>query len=623
MLKNSLLWNKSETPAELHSILETLAVEYPISLINGEYQLKFSQSEIKGKSAVKFNEKIIEITYNTPSNATRAVANAMAGLDSDENIEFSTFGIMLDCSRNAVMTVKHFKSWLRQLALMGYNMAMLYTEDTYQLPDEPYFGYKRGPYTMQEMKEVDAYAKTLGIEMIACIQTLGHMEHVLQWSAYSEIKDSAKVLLVDEEKTYVLIDKMLAFWSEAFSSRRIHIGLDEAHDLGRGSFMDKFGYERGFDIFNRHFAKVEKMCEHYKLRPMIWSDMYFRMGNKTQNYYDLESEIPQEVIDKIPKSSDLVYWDYYHYDKQFYLDFIERHRQLGYEPLMASGLWTWWRIWNDHDQDLKTVKPCLQACQEAKLNEVFFTIWGNSGAGCEINSVLTDLCWAADIAHGGSEDTSRLEAQFKAISGGSYKNHIIAARLSKHIINGKKGSESVAPLLLLWDDPMLGISWDSKKNLDSDFDDKAIKLFDSICRDLADHREENAAADINHAWLFADFLRQKIAFRRNLLEAYTNRNKASLSMLADETLPKMITAFEAVNASIRKMWHKYFKPFGLEVLQIRYGGQFFRLKEAQERIREFVDGTIDSLPELEEDTGQWSNDEFYYDVASASCARND
>jgi hexosaminidase len=619
MSQNSLLWSKANTPAELHSILETLAIEYPISSTNGEFELKFTQTEDTGKSAVHFAGKTVEITYNRPADATRAVGNALAGLESDENTEFKTYGIMLDCSRNAVMTVKHFKSWLRQLALMGYNMAMLYTEDTYQLPDEPFFGYKRGPYTMEEMKEIDAYAKSLGIEMIACLQTLGHMEQILQWhNAYGEVKDTDRVLLVDKEETYTLIDKMLAFWSESLSSDRIHIGMDETHDLGRGKFMDLYGYERGFDIFNRHFAKVEKMCEKYSLRAMIWSDMYFRMSNPTQDYYDLDHEVPQDVIDIIPKNSDLVYWDYYHNDKDFYVNFIEKHRKLGYEPLMGSGLWTWGRIWNDHDQDVKTVKPCLQACRETKLNEVFFTLWGDSGAFCEINSVLAGLCWAADLAYGGNEDAARLESQFKAITGGSYKNHLTAARLSEHILETEEGTQTVGSPFLMWDDPMLGIGWESKQNVDADFVSKAVKLYESICEDLADQRDDNAAADINHAWLLADFLRLKVAFRNDLLNAYESGDKTAMTALANETLPKMITACEAISASIRKMWHKYFKPFGLEVLQIRQGGQTLRLKEAQCRINEYVAGTVDSLPELEEKTTQPTNDNVYKCVATGS-----
>jgi hypothetical protein len=618
MTQRSLFWSKEKTPAELHSILETLAVEYPISATNGELELSFTQADSKGKSSVKFTGNKAEITYNRPVDAARALGNALAGLESDEHTEFKTYGIMLDCSRNAVMTVAHFKKWLRRLALMGYNMAMLYTEDTYQLPDEPFFGYKRGPYTMAEMKEIDAYAKSLGIEMIACLQTLGHMEQILQWHKYGKVMDTGRVLLVDEDATYTLIDKMLAFWSEALSSRRIHIGMDETHDLGRGRFMDLYGYERGFDIFNRHFGRVEKMCEKYDLRPMIWSDMYFRMCNPEQSYYDLEHDIPQDVVDMIPKHSDLVYWDYYNKDKQFYIDFINKHRKIGYEPLMGSGLWTWGRLWNDHDQDVKSVKPCLQACRETKLAEVFFTLWGDSGAFCEINSVLAGLCWAAELAYSGDENAERLEAQFKAICGGSYKNHLTASKIGAHVLEKDGETHTVGAPFLLWDDPLLGICWDSKLNIDPTFVNKALELYDSICAELADQRDDNAAGDINHAWLYADFLRMKVAFRRDLLKAYESGDKAAMRALADDTIPAMLKACGAVTASIRKMWHKYFKPFGLEVLQIRQGGQLLRLEEAQCRINEYLDGVIDSIPELEAKSTEATNDNIYRCIATGS-----
>lgn len=40
---------------------------------------------------------------------------------------------MVDCSRNAVLLVKSAKNLLRKMALMGYNMLQLYTEDTYEV----------------------------------------------------------------------------------------------------------------------------------------------------------------------------------------------------------------------------------------------------------------------------------------------------------------------------------------------------------------------------------------------------------------------------------------------------------------------------------------------------------
>ena len=77
----------------------------------------------------------------------------------DINCAFGEFGVMLDCSRNAVRTVDTLKAFIDNLALMGYNQLQLYTEDTYEIDGEPYFGYQRGRYTREEIKEIDAYAR--------------------------------------------------------------------------------------------------------------------------------------------------------------------------------------------------------------------------------------------------------------------------------------------------------------------------------------------------------------------------------------------------------------------------------------------------------------------------------
>ena len=62
---------------------------------------------------------------------------------------------------------------LRRMALMGLDMLMLYAEDSYVVPERPYFGYMRGRYSADETREIDRYAQMLGIELIPCMQTLG------------------------------------------------------------------------------------------------------------------------------------------------------------------------------------------------------------------------------------------------------------------------------------------------------------------------------------------------------------------------------------------------------------------------------------------------------------------
>ena len=92
---------------------------------------------------------------------------------------FDSLGVMIDMSRNAVMSVDGLKRFLPLLKKMGYNCVMLYTEDTYEVDGEPYFGYMRGRYSKAEMKELDAFAASIGITMIPCIQTLAHLEEKL------------------------------------------------------------------------------------------------------------------------------------------------------------------------------------------------------------------------------------------------------------------------------------------------------------------------------------------------------------------------------------------------------------------------------------------------------------
>ena len=163
---------------------------------------------------------------------------------------FDNFGVMIDMSRNAVMSMDGLKRFLPLLKKMGYNCVMLYTEDTYEVDGEPYFGYMRGRYSKAEMKEIDAFAASLGMTVIPCIQTLAHLNAIFRWGKFP--RDCDDIMLTDDERTYELIDRMFATLSECFVSRKIHIGMDEAHMLGRGKHLDKHGYETTISILKRH-----------------------------------------------------------------------------------------------------------------------------------------------------------------------------------------------------------------------------------------------------------------------------------------------------------------------------------------------------------------------------------
>ena len=245
-------------------------------------------------------------------------------------------GVMIDCSRGAVYTVETLKKYFSMLAEMGYNSVQLYTEDTYEISGEPYFGYLRGRYSKEELKELDAYAASLGIELIPCIQTLAHLGGVTRWKKYENCTDTGDILLAEEEETYCLIEGMLQTCAECFTSRRINIGMDEAHAIGLGKYLDRHGYQNRFEILLRHLCRVNEIAVRLGFRVMMWSDMFFRLANNGE-YYNGVSQIPRDILSRVPQNIDFIYWDYYSLEKTHYDKMIETHKQFSNSVVFAGG----------------------------------------------------------------------------------------------------------------------------------------------------------------------------------------------------------------------------------------------------------------------------------------------
>ena len=272
-------------------------------------------------------------------------------------------GMLFDVSRNAVLLPDALRGFLRRMALMGLDVGMMYTEDTYEVPGEPYFGYMRGRYSIEELRALDDYAAILGIELVPCIQTLGHLNRVLHWPSMARYADNGEVLLADSEGTYELLRRMLEAASAPYRTRRIHIGMDEAHGIGLGAHLRAHGYEDPHTIIRRHLLRVKEITDELGLQPMMWSDMYFRPDSPTNGYYDGDPS-PAAVASVVP-GVQLVYWDYYHNTEDEYATMLEKHKRLTDTPLFAGGIWTWTGPAPDYEKTLGTAVPALTACKKA------------------------------------------------------------------------------------------------------------------------------------------------------------------------------------------------------------------------------------------------------------------
>ena len=289
------------------------------------------------------------------------------------------FGIMLDCSRNGVMNMQGLKKFIDTIHSFGYNMLQLYTEDTFEVDNEPYFGYLRGGYTKAELKEIDAYCKEKGVDLIPCIQTLAHLNQMFRWgNEYGCINDVNDILLVDDERTYTLIENIIKTVRECFSSDVLHIGMDEAHMLGLGKYLDLHGYKNRYEILNGHLEKVLNIAKKYGFKPIMWSDMYFRLINHGDYYFEqpYNKKELEEVAKKIPQGVGQVYWDYYNTDRKIYDRMFKAHKILSPDVWFAGGAWTWSGFASANKHTIKTMLPAMKECKKHGINKIMFTMWG-------------------------------------------------------------------------------------------------------------------------------------------------------------------------------------------------------------------------------------------------------
>ena len=504
---------------------------------------------------------------------------------------YDMFTLMLDCSRNGVMNIPSLHKMILLLEKMGYDSLMLYTEDTYEVQNEPYFGYLRGRYTEAELKELCAFGQEHHVEIIPCIQTLAHLNCIFKHEPYSKAWDVDDILLVDEPRTYELIENMFASLERSFITRKVHIGMDEAHMLGLGKFKDLHGFENRVDIFIRHLKKVYEIAKKHGFEPMMWSDMFFRLASGGE-YYDLNAKLDLEKLKGLPPVKQ-VYWDYYHQEEPFYERMIDLHRELSDDVIFAGGVWTWTGFAPLLTYGEQVSAPALEACRKKGVKKVILTAWGDDGADCSSFSTLTTLFFIREKALG-IDDMSQIKKDFEEMFGCAYDDFKLL-EIPNFLTHKRKDGWLCLNTCryFLYNDPLLGI-FDTRVELKDEalYADHAKKLKD------AGKRAGEWGYLFDYLSSLCEAIGSKLTLGVKMREAYQKGDKDALKSLlpALETAAKKIEEFAK---EYRTRWLKDNKPQGLEIGQIKHAGVKARLEEAKLRIEEYLkDGT--PIPELDE-----------------------
>ncbi len=519
----------------------------------------------------------------------------------EQRTPFTTRGVMVDCSRNSVPTVATIKRMLRQAALQGHSAMMLYTEDTYEVPGYPCFGQYRGRYSHEELRAMDDYAHLLGIELIPCLQTVSHLERALRWPGMIAVQDDPTTLLVGGEETERFVRALLTTVSGVFRSRRVHLGLDEAHGLGLGRRLSTHPYQTKRELMAQHLKMVRGICDELGLRPMMWGDMLFRSYTEGNGYYQEDIELPPQAKEDVPEGFDMIYWDYYHVGEDFYRYYFEQHRRLGIRPLFATGVTAWLGMTPNLVKSKAAIRSGLSVCREFGVDTAFVCVWRDDGGEGMPGAVLpgiqmfSEALWEADARR-----AERLwEMTCPAVSGAPGALMMEAGSLDE--VRPGLSCEGLDPAnpqkYLLWQDPLLG-------QYDADTEGVGCRAFYGrkarLFADMPQGLSDEALDAVKLAAALCAFLEVKAEMGIDAKALYDRRDLAGLNALADEMEAEALPRLTALCELHSGLWAKYYKPFGWEVQDIRYGGLEKRLRTAITKIRAYTGGKTPDIPELAE-----------------------
>ena len=526
----------------------------------------------------------LALTYVTLNDCYLLLGKAL--VQKTKNFSFSLSkrikdtGVMLDCARNAVIKPSQAKKMIAICALLGFNFFELYVEDCLEVDGEPYFGYMRGRFTQAEIKDLDEYAKIFGVELTLAIQTLAHLERLFfHWREYYSILDKRDVLLVDDPRTYELLENVIKTCRKCLSTNRINIGMDEAFDLGLGKYLTQHGYEEKSSIIRRHLKKVLEICKKYDFKPAMWADMF---------YEDME----KGEYEGIPKDVELIYWNYGVKQPGTIDARFAQMKPSGAGYSFAGCALKFVGFAPHNRRSALSVDSEMEELIKNDVQTYRLTAWADDGAEAAQFSILPSFCYFASQNIGAA--TEYTQEICKAISGYTYDEFCMLDNVN-YIQAEKKYEEFFNPCkYLFYADPFIGVEEVAAlPSYPAEYEKISAQL-KPLCK-----RKSEYSYLFKTMYSLSRFLEYKSYLVEELYFAYGKKDKDSLAA----TLGKIKTSISSLNTFMQAyetQWRTECKELGFEVQQIRMHGLKGRLQYIAKRVEAYINGEADCIEELEE-----------------------
>ncbi|WP_225046887.1 beta-N-acetylhexosaminidase [Lacticaseibacillus kribbianus] len=536
------------------------------------------------------------IAYDSPSDLMRAVtlwlghARTQTAFTLTERAHYDTVGVMIDVARNAVPKVQTLKDAFVRLASLGYTEVWLYMEDCFEIPSQPYFGHQRGRYSQADLHELALAADAVGLTLVPAIQTLAHLRNLFKWRAFDDVMDAPDCLYVEKPETTAFLRQLLKAASAPFLTDKIHIGMDEAYNLGRGQLLRDRGLVSQEDLMVAHLKTVVGLCDELGLHPAMWSDMWFKMASKQHRLYDPDTEFSDDLVASIPPVAQ-VYWDYYHEDEAPYDRMFELHQKLKQPLIFASGIWTWNGLAPTVRTAQATLRAGMAAAAKAGVRDVVTTMWGDDGSEVPLRAAWLGLQTFAEYQYHDTVPDAWAAAQFALMQGRDYNAYLLLDKFENQLEDRPNMTIDDPGKILLYEDLLLQRY---RKNLEG-FD--YAGHYAQLAQDLAG---ATVAEPDRPMFTYYAHLAHTLSLKATaLLELQTLLARGPEAVPAvTQALNRLRQAMLVTIQEFRQLWHAERRGQGYEIMDLRLNGLIGRIDTTLWRVAAWVKGD-DQLEELQ------------------------
>jgi hypothetical protein len=317
----------------------------------------------------------------------------------DDGADLRMRGIMLDISRGKVPRRESLEELIDTCVALKLNVLMLYTEHTFRFKKHPRIGRDDSPLAARTLRALDAYAAERFVDLIPCLQSLGHMEHILKLPAYRAMAEteSGWTLAPAHPRSLPFLEDLYDEYLPLFRSRWFNANCDEPWDLGRGLSRKRSEALGPGGLYLEHVHRIQRLAARHGKRMMIWADVVHAHPKRI-------SEIDPNLI--------LLDW-WYEADFDFDRAKILARNKLDF--LVCPGTSSWNSLFPRVANSLANISGWAEAGRRHGALGLLNTDWGDHGHYNLQGNSLIAYAWGAQEAWSGAAPPGDFDRAFSRL----------------------------------------------------------------------------------------------------------------------------------------------------------------------------------------------------------------